>query len=99
MKKGDWNELQWSLYYHQKYVPFLISSKLLRNFGAGQIDIGFIKKNNLWEAVLVEIKSKSYPSKEQWKRLRKSQDYLSRVLECETILEVKFCQKDFDSLS
>lgn len=99
MRTGDWNELQWSLFYHQKHIPFLISSKLLRAVGAGQIDVAFIEKQRNWRASLIEIKNKSHPTAKQWQRLRKSQEYLSRILEIETILKVKFCQKDFDSLS
>jgi hypothetical protein len=99
MKKGEWSELQLSLYYHHQYIPFLVSPKILREVGAGQIDIAYLKKTNHWCVTLVEVKSQSYPSGTQWRRLRKAQDYLSRVLECETNLEVKFCQKDFDSLS
>lgn len=99
MKKGDWNELQWSKYLHQKHIPFLISSKVLREIGAGQIDIAYLSHQDPWRAELVEVKSNAYPTKFQWKRLLKSQDYLSKVLEFEINLKVKFCQKDFDSLS
>ena len=99
MRKGDWNERECSLYYHRKYIPFLISPKILRDLDAGQIDVAFIQKSRSWKVGLIEVKSRSHPSTRQWQRLRKSQDYLSRVLECETILKVKFCQKDFDSLS
>jgi len=99
MKKGDWNESECSLYYHRKFIPFLISPKILRELDAGQIDIAYIQKEKNWKIYLIEVKSQSFPSKLQWQRLRKSQDYLSRVLERETILKVKFCQKDLDSLS
>jgi hypothetical protein len=99
MKKGIWNELQCSKYYHSKNIPFLISSKLLREIGAGQVDIAFLENKKPMRIQLIEVKSKSFPDHKQWKRLQKSQDYLSRILDCETILKVKFCQKDFDSLS
>ncbi len=99
MKKGELNELQLSLYYHNQFIPFLISPAILRELGAGQVDIAYLERKKDWKATLIEVKSQSYPSVHQWKRLQKSQDYLSKVLEFEIILQVKFCQKDFDSLS
>jgi hypothetical protein len=99
MKKGEQNEKNLSNYFHNRFIPVLISPKLLRELGAGQVDIAYLKKNPNWQLKLIEVKSRSYPSPGQWQRLRKAQDYLSKVLECETILEVKFCQKDLDSLS
>jgi hypothetical protein len=98
MRKGDLHEKESSLLYHQKFIPFLISSKILREIDAGQIDIAYIQTIKPLRISLIEVKSQSPPSQIQRRRLRKTQDYLSRVLECETILKVKFCQKDFDSL-
>jgi hypothetical protein len=99
VSKGERNEQQLSLYYHSQFIPLLISAKILREAGAGQVDIAVMQNTKRWKAILIEVKSRSNPSQKQWQRLKKSQDYLSRVLDCETILEVKFCQKDFDSLS
>ena len=99
MKMADLNELQCSLYFHQNFIPFLISSKLLREVGAGQIDIAYLVQAKPWRAFIIEVKNATDPSPTQWRRLRKTQDYLSKVLEFEIILKVKFCQKDIDSLS
>jgi hypothetical protein len=99
MRKGDEIESLQSLFFHKKNLPVLISSKVLREIGAGQVDLAYMQKKDNWVLTLVEVKASSYPSSKQLQRLRKSQDYLSKVLECETILSVKFCQKDFDSLS
>jgi hypothetical protein len=98
MRKGDLYEKECSLLYHKQFIPFLISSKILREIDAGQIDIAFIKSIDPLKVGLIEVKSRSFPSRMQWQRLKKTQDYLSKVLECETNLSVKFCQKDFDSL-
>ena len=96
MRKGDSLEKKYSLIIHKSNVPVLISSQLVRTIDAGQIDIAKLSKgkNKSWVLSLYEVKSSQYPSPRQWQRLRRSQDYLSRVLEIETKLEVKFCQKD-----
>lgn len=103
MKKGDIGESEYSRKFHEKYTPFLISSTLLRSLNLGQIDIAYLKKksSNLkktWVLHLVEVKTNHYPSPFQYKRLLGSQEYLSKVLEIESKLEVKFCQKANDSL-
>lgn len=92
--KGTDFEKAFSLSAHKEYLPVLISSQILRSFDAGQIDVaGLSKQYKSWVLCLFELKSKHYPSWGQWQRLRRSQDYLSKVLEMETKLEVKFCQK------
>ena len=95
MRKGNKLEKDFSRTIHTSHLPVLISSSVLRSFNAGQIDIaGLLKKNQSWVLFLFEVKSSQFPSPQQWQRLLKSQDYLSRVLEIDTKLEVKFCQKD-----
>ncbi len=94
MRKGDRFEKEFSLIAHRGHLPVLISSQLLRSMNAGQIDVaGLTRKNKSWVLCLFELKSCHYPSVNQWIRLKRSQDYLSRVLDIETKLEVKFCQK------
>ena len=94
MRKGDKYEKDFSLIIHQELLPVLISSQLLRSMRAGQIDVaGLSRKNKTWVLRLFEVKSKHQPSIVQWLRLRRAQDYLSIVLQIETKLEVKFCQK------
>ena len=95
LKKGDKLEKEYSSLLHSSYLPVLISSLVLRSINAGQIDVaGLSKINKAWVLSLFEVKSSQYPSVHQWRRLLKAQDYLSRVLEISTLLEVKFCQKD-----
>ncbi len=95
MQKGDMHESKTSHIYHRAGVPALISSLVLRSKNLGQIDIAYLKrnKNKSWVLVIIETKSSVYPSHFQMKRLRGTQDYLSRLLEMESKLEVKFCQK------
>lgn len=87
-------EKEFSRTFHKKHCPVLVSSLLLREIHAGQIDMaGLQKKTNGWLLIIYELKGRLYPGSWQWARLRQSQDYLSKVLEMESKLEVKFCQK------
>ncbi len=99
MKTGQGFEREFSRIGHSKHIPFLISSALLRSQNLGQIDVAILKmvKGNK-RIILYECKLRQFPSKSQWARLIKTQDYLSRVLDIETKLELKFCQKDDRSL-
>lgn len=102
MKKGELLEAKISEEYHLKFTPLLVSPKLLRDYGLGQIDVAFIYKTNLskeWEAKIIECKISQYPSKIQIKRLLNSCDYLSKVLNMYVFLEVKFCKNVKDSLN
>lgn len=92
---GNNFEKEFSRIFHQRYCPVLVSSLLLRSFQAGEIDIaGLEKRENRWILVLHELKNSQYPGNKQWQRLKRAQDYLSRVLDIESKLSVKFCQKD-----
>ena len=101
MRKGDTLEAKSTKYFHQKGVPALISPIVLRSKDLGQIDIAYLEKssNKAWVLKIIEIKSSIYPDRAQVKRLLGTQDYLSRLLEIESKLEVKFCQKADHSLS
>ena len=95
MSRGDELEQALSASLYRSYLPVLISSQLLRSLSAGQIDLAGLKKiNKSWVLTLFEVKSSKYPGLNQWRRLLLAQDYLSKILEIETKLEVKFCQKD-----
>ncbi len=96
MQKGDIAESSVSLSFHRRGVPVLVSSLVLRSQNLGQIDTALLEKNQkkAWVLKIIETKSSLYPGSKQLFRLRKTQDYLSRVLEIESKLEVKFCQKD-----
>lgn len=98
MKGEKWEILQ-TRYYHSLGTPFLVSPLVLRSHGLGQIDVAYIeKKNSAWQLRIIEVKTKTVPSKSQWLRLLKSQNYLSKVLEVESKLKVKFCKNEQDSL-
>jgi hypothetical protein len=103
MKKGDLLEAEWSGTYHnnKNCVPALISSLVLRSHNLGQVDVAYLEKNkeNKWVIKIIETKFSQFPSGFQMKRLRGAQDYISRVLDVESKLEVKFCQKADPSLS
>ncbi len=95
MRKGDKLEKDFSIFIHEINHPVLISSSLLRSYNAGQVDVaGLYKIKDEWVISLYELKSSSCPNFKQWQRLKRAQDYLSRVLEIGVKLEVKFCQKD-----
>lgn len=95
MQKGDILEAQASKYFHRKCVPALVSSLILRSQNLGQIDVAYLERDNkkTWVLKIVETKFSIYPSRYQMQRLRRTQDYLSRILEMAAILEVKFCKK------
>ena len=95
MRKGDRLEQDYSKTIHQDGIPVLVSSLLLRSNEAGQVDLAKLSKNKKsWVLSLYEVKYSQNPSRSQLVRLWRAQDYLSRVLDLETKLEVKFCQKD-----
>lgn len=94
-ERGDLFEKNFSRHFHQTHCPVLVSSLLLREQQAGQIDMaGLQKQVHGMVLVINELKFSQYPTTAQWLRLKKSQDYLSRVLDMEVKLSVKFCQKD-----
>ena len=95
---GQIQESLQTKHFHSLGIPVLISSLVLRSKGLGQIDVAYIQKTFQWKLKIIEIKTKTVPSREQWHRLLRAQDFLGKVLEMESKLEVKFCQKDQDSL-
>lgn len=101
MKKGDMLESDFSQSMHRRGVPALVSPMVLRSLHLGQIDVAYLERTNKksWVLKIIETKSSVSPSVMQMKRLRKTQDYLSRVLDMEALLEVNFCQKADRTLS
>ena len=69
-------EQQISLKVHNKGTPLLISSLLLRSYGAGQVDVAVIKEN---EIHLVEVKNRGDISYKQIGRLKKTGHFLSKI--------------------
>ncbi len=92
---GDRAEKIASKKYHQKYRALLISSKLLRRLNCGQVDIAYVDKN--FETTLVEVKSNRSIGvfKEQRKRLKRTQDYLSKLFNRNVYLVLKHQEIDF----
>ena len=95
MQKGDIHEAQASKYFHRESIATLVSSLILRSQNLGQIDVAYLERDckRAWVLRIVETKYSIYPSRHQMIRLRRTQDYLSRILEMAAILEVKFCKK------
>lgn len=81
--KGQREELIYSLKVHnQSGVPLLISPLLLRELGAGQIDLAILERKGDWRIILYEIKSSGFIDHLQHKRLKKAAHLLSKVFEC-----------------
>ena len=78
--KGEELECFFSRKIHGKkeQVPLLVSSLLLRRYGAGQVDIGIIMKNII---MLYEVKTSGFVSWKQIKRLNKACELLSHIFE------------------
>lgn len=82
IQKGLSLELRKSVAVHQKLVPVLISSAMLRRIGCGQIDLCGIEK--LGEQFLIrvyEVKSSGYVSATQRRRLYRSAHFLSQYFD------------------
>lgn len=87
--KGKILEKKLSKSLHFQSTPILISSLLLRELGAGQIDIARIQKyknNKMIE--LYEVKNSKSPSKIQLNRLKNTQNLISQLLDCEVTLKI-----------
>jgi hypothetical protein len=79
--KGEILELKHSRHVHQNFIPVLISSKFLRSFQCGQIDLAGFKNKTLY---LFEVKSKPEAiSTRQMKRLNLSLTLLCEVFNAE----------------
>ncbi len=81
--KGESFEKEVSKRFHRDSTPVLVSSKVLRQFGMGQVDLARIK-NGILE--IAEVKYSQRLGARQAKRLLASADYIGKVLG----LSVKF---------
>ncbi len=103
--RGNYLEAIFSRKFHKHHTPILISSVILRQFGAGQVDIAIMeKKENYNEITLFEVKSSINISKKQILRLKRSAKIVSELLNCGINLkliipEKTFCQNDKAFLS
>ena len=78
-----------SLVWHKRGIPLLVSPKLLRALGCGQIDIGVIVSDNVGKKIcLVECKSEEGISEVQYRRLKKSAWFLSALFNLPVSIEV-----------
>ena len=83
------SERKLSAYYHGRYTPVLISPKLLRDYGCGQVDISYIENQQI---ILVEAKSsilgiKSY-YKKQKNRLVRSASLIQSLIDIPVKLKI-----------
>lgn len=90
---GDSLEASISKNFHSQYSAILVSSKLLRSRGLGQIDIAYIKEKQI---IVLEVKSSQigrkacYQSK-QITRLRRSTMFLCQLFKLKS--KLKFIAK------
>lgn len=99
--KGNLNEKIASLNYHNQNKALLISSKLLRAYDLGQVDLSYIKNGRIH---LVEVKSSqtgiSHLSRRQKHRIYKSADFIAQILDVEVQINyLNGCQMRGHSLT
>ena len=88
LKEESW----WSVFFHGKGIPILISQDLLRKKGLGQVDLCFFKKEDgVVSLQVVEVKSPSRPvlSNKQRRRLLGTCSFLSKVFNISSKLLIK----------
>ena len=82
-------EKEMSFKEHSRYFPVLISSLLLRKYGCGQIDLSYIKNNELQ---IIELKSSKIGIQamftKQYKRLLLSVALLQSLLNIPVNLKI-----------
>ena len=78
-----------SRHWHKLGIPLLVSSKLLRKRGCGQIDLGVIRSGvQGWKIYLIECKSEGVISVVQYGRLKKSAHFLSVLFNLPVSIEI-----------
>ena len=81
MNKGADLEKKYSAIVHQYGMPVLISSLLLREIGAGQVDLAMMDYHRP-VIYLYEIKSHGHLSYIQKERLKSSSIFIGEILNC-----------------
>jgi len=81
LNKGFALEKKYSAIIHQQGIPVLLSSLLLREIGAGQVDLAMMDYNKPVVS-LYEIKSHGHLSYKQKKRLNDSAIFIGEILNC-----------------
>ena len=99
--QGNFAEKCASLNYHSQHRAILISSKLLRSYSLGQIDLSYIKKGRVH---LFEVKASQtgigYMSRQQKLRINRSADFIARILDVEVQINyLNGCQMRGHSLT
>jgi len=77
LSKGESYEKEVSISFHSNGLPLLVSQKLLRQKGLGQVDMAKWSKDKI---TLAEVKCTSRLTSTQLRRLSASGDYLSNLL-------------------
>lgn len=82
---------------HSEIIPFLISSRLLRSLGAGQVDLARWEKNKNENSTpvikILEIKGENGEiSKNQLNRLYKAADFIGELLDMMVCLDCQLVQ-------
>lgn len=81
IQKGVTLEQKWSHLLHQEGLPFLIQAQLLRQLGAGQIDLArVIKAKDQWLLEIYEVKNHPFLSGKQRQRLIGSMTFLAQLM-------------------
>lgn len=89
IKNGELFERELSKKLHQKHTPVLISSKLLRRLGCGQVDVSYVAAGAI---ILVEAKSSLIGvvsmKKSQVRRLLRTARLLQNLLDLSVNIKI-----------
>ncbi|MCB9093743.1 MAG: hypothetical protein H6621_01635 [Halobacteriovoraceae bacterium] len=90
-EKGLEYEKQCSVTIHSLGIPVLISPVVLRKRGAGQIDLAIYQSENQ-KIIVYEVKHEDAwgLSRGQYKRLKKSVDWIAQILQVQVGLRFRF---------
>lgn len=83
--KGQESEKLFSAFIHQKYTPLLVSSLILREQGAGQIDLCVLTAK---EVIIFEIKTSGHLSRGQYQRLKDASTLMSALFQRSASLRI-----------
>lgn len=87
--KGERLEKELSFKFHELYTPVLISSKVLRSRGAGQIDLCYLHQELL---NVIECKNGGILSPKQYTRLKNSGEILGNILDKSVFIKLVFAK-------
>lgn len=87
--KGEIFEKELSEKYHNLFTPVLVSSHILRARQCGQIDLCYIRKNQLF---VLECKNGGVLSSKQYSRLKRSGDFIGNILDKVVFIKLAFAK-------